>query len=460
MSERIEESGFLKTCGNLSLVMLAMYFADIILLGTGMLTRVGPVSTRIFFFAMAILFSVPLLLKRLRQVLTNGFVIGVVLLLVWVVFSGYRGYRAGNDMTVLKADIMGYLNYAIVPTMICVLDSEKRVHALIKAVVGCCLAVSALVLFLTFYAFFSDDMKDVIYGFFEGNGFCGITELTPHAVRLFFHTASRYFFVGYLYALYLYYRDRESKTRFVWLGCMGLFLYGVFVSYTRGVYAGSFVGVALVFGLQFLLPLKDRKKLILGMLASAGCVLAILLVLSVVQRENLLSLGVSRVLNLANTSEEAQEEMMKLLQEGANLGPNALAIAMAELMGLSYRKWERMLLADSIALNPVLGNGLGKTIPPFDYVEYSYHDVVNKMGVIGIALFLFPLVFMAIRIFRVRKNQKVSQEHLLLALVGMVSSVYFLFIAYSNPCMNTTVGISCYCLGMALVWRYTKPLEA
>lgn len=460
MNERIEESGFLKTCGNLSLAMLALYFADIILLGTGALTRVGPVSTRILFFAMAIAFSVPLLLVRLKQVLTNGFVIGVVLLLVWVVFSGYRGWRAGNDMAVLKADVMGYLNYAIVPTMICVLDSEKRVHTMIQTVVCCCLAVSALVLGLTFYTFFSEGTKGVLYGFLEGNGFCGITELTPHAVRLFFHTASRYFFVGYLYALYLYYRDRDSSTRFVWLGCMGLFLYGVFVSYTRGVYAGSFVGVMLVFGLQFLLPLRDRKRLIGGMAASAGCVLAILLVLSLVQRENLLSLGVSRVLKLANTSEEAQEDMMKLLQSGVNLGPNAQAIAMAELMGLSYRKWERMLLADSIALNPILGNGLGKTIPPFDYVEYSYHDVVNKMGVIGIGLFLFPLVFMAIRILRARKNPRVPQEYLLLSLVGLVSSVYFLFIAYSNPCMNTTVGISCYCLGMALVWRHTKPLEA
>ena len=67
-----EEHKSLKVCAGISMTMLALYFADIIIMGTGVLTRFGPISARILFFALAIAFAIPVMLRRLGKLIHSG----------------------------------------------------------------------------------------------------------------------------------------------------------------------------------------------------------------------------------------------------------------------------------------------------------------------------------------------------------------------------------------------------
>lgn len=430
------------------MTMLALYFADIIIMGTGVLTRFGPISARILFFALAIAFAIPVMLRRLCKLIRNPYLIAVAAFLLWMAVSAVRGYLAGNPMNVLKSDVKGYLNYAILPVMLCVLDCEDRIHKMMKVVIASSLVVALASVALSFFVYYPNTGD--IYYFCDHYGLCGITKLYRSAVRIFFHTGSRYFFVSYLFSLYFCCRESSIPKRVMWMGAMTLFLFGIFISYSRGIYASAFLGVAALFALQFFAPIRNRKKLIVTMLISAGCVLVFVVILSLIQKTNLLAVALERVLEIKGLL--AQEQLEAIQEE--------MTMEEAFTSGLT-RQYELLLLGKSIALSPIIGHGLGETVPPYEFVEYSYHDIINKAGIIGLILLFVPAFIMAWQLLREKKRGSgVHSSAWLLSLSALVSVGYFLFIAYSNPCMNTTVGISCYCLCMAVVSQFRKRTES
>lgn len=439
----------LNVCAGISMTMLALYFADIIIMGTGVLTRFGPISARILFFALAIAFAIPVMLRRLGRLIRNPYLIAVAAFLLWMAVSAVRGYLAGNPMNVLKSDAKGYLNYAILPVMLCVLDSEDRIHKMMKVVIASSLLVALASVALSFFVYYPNAGE--IYYFCDHYGLCGITKLYGSAVRVFFHTGSRYFLVAYLFSLYFCCRESSASRRVMWMGAMTLLLFGIFISYSRGIYASAFLGVIALLMLQFFAPIRDRKKLIVTMLISAGCVLIFIGALSLIQKTNLLAVALDRVLEIKGLL--GPEQVEAVLEED-------MTMEEAFTSGLT-RQYELLLLGQSIALSPIIGHGLGKTVPPYEFVEYSYHDIINKAGIIGLILMLVPAFIMIWQLLRGKKRGSgVHSSAWLLSLSAMVSVGYFLFIAYSNPCMNTTVGISCCCLCMALVSYYMKRPES
>ena len=80
-------------------------------------------------------------------------------------------------------------------------------------------------------------------------------------------------------------------------------------------------------------------------------------------------------------------------------------------------------------------------------MEYIYHDIINKMGVFGLALYVAPFLLQLWNALFGKKRETEARKHgayIRLAAVAVIT--YFWFITYFNPCMNTTVGIFCYLL--------------
>ena len=65
----------MRYCSKISWIAIVLYFLDIILLGTGQLTKIGPFSTRILFFAVAILAALPFLFVKIREYVRNPFLL-------------------------------------------------------------------------------------------------------------------------------------------------------------------------------------------------------------------------------------------------------------------------------------------------------------------------------------------------------------------------------------------------
>ena len=439
--------------GKISFTMLVLYFLDIILLGTGVITKVGMFSTRILFFGLSILFSLPLLLKNLKTPIRQPYVICVAAFMLWVAISAVRGVLNSNRMDIIKTDVFGYLNFCIVPTMLCVVNSRRRVKCLSITIIGSCLIMAVISVVLSFFPFFPN--KYEFYPILNRTGIAAITVMNGSATRVFCHTASRVFLVAYV-LLVTRLLHEEDKKRTLWgIAALSLLIVAIFLSYSRSPYAGCALGVVAFIAVFVILNHQKLKKAICLVLASAVVAAAMIGTLGLVQKENLFQPAIFRVLLSINYTGEEAPSNSDVTTDPVDPEPSepSYDTQEAEENNLLNRQDKINLLNQSIAKNPVFGNGLGAAID-YDggYVEYTFHDILNKMGIVGLLLFLMPFVLHIYYIFKRLRFAGDTQE-ILVAAAMFAAMVYFLFITYFNPCMNTTVGISCYGLSMVAMHR-------
>lgn len=423
----------------ISFAMLVLYFLDILLLGTGEATKIGFFSTRILFFGLAGLFSLPLLFNNVKSLIRQPYVVAVAVFMIWVAISAIRGVISGNNLSIIKTDIFGFLNFCILPTMVCVLNNKHRITVLLKCIVTACIAMAIATIILSFFPFFSNQGE--LYRFLQDTGIAAITVMDGVATRVFFHTATRYFLVSYLIILAWLLNSTDKKQLTLGMISMSLLLVGIFMSYSRAPYAASVLSVFIFAIIVFFINREKLKKMVCLVLVPALLAVAIIGAVSTVQKYNLFKPAIYRVL-LSITYEAP----------GDTLPPaDPFDIQEREVANLNVRQSKLTLLKASIAMNPVFGNGLGAAIGlSGGYVEYVYHDFANKIGFFGLFLFFLPFL---IHIGYILKRSKLISDtkHQLIKFALFASVTYFLFISYFNPCMNTTVGISCYVLSMAII---------
>ena len=428
----------------ISFVMLVLYFLDILLLGTGAVGRIGFFSTRILFFGLAGLFSLPLIIKDFKYLIKQPYVVVIIVFMLWVTIGAIRGVINGNSLSIIKTDIFGFLNFCILPTMVCVLKNQRRVTILLRCIVTACITMAVLAIILSFFPFFPN--REELYQFLNDTGTAAITVMDGVSTRVFLHTASRYFLVSYLIILAWLINSSDKKQIALGMISMGLLMVGIFMSYSRAPYAGSVLGVFTFAVLVFIFNRKKLKRFVCLVLVSALLAVAVIGTISAVQKYNLFKPAVYRVL-LSVTY-----EIPGTVAPGDTVVPDdVFDIQEKEEVNLNVRQTKLNLLKDSIAKNPIFGNGLGAAIDLYSgYVEYIYHDFVNKIGYIGLFLFFLPLLLHIGCIFKHFKAN-FGKEHQFMCFALFASMTYFLFISYFNPCMNTTVGISCYVLSMVIV---------
>jgi hypothetical protein len=424
-----------------SYIAIILYFLDIILLGSGQLTKLGVFSTRTLFFAVAFLAAVPLMLHRFRELVRNPFLIAVAAYFLWLAFALAMGLKNGNSRTIIKTDALGYLNFAILPAMLCVLDRRERVEQLMKIIAFASIAVAAATVAVSFFMFYPD--PTALYRTLSSIGLCAITKMTKYSVRVFFHTGGRYCLVGFVFAFYFALRARADKRlRLLWTAGMALLGVAIFLSYSRAQYLGSLLAVLGFIWLVTRLERNVSREVWHRLLCSMAAVVVILTGLSVLQHADMFKTAYYRVVISMPIPNNDLDDVKKAAGDYMNVDQ--------EIDSINVRSIKISMLNESIAKSPVIGNGLGAAINYDDgYVEYSYYDILNKMGVIGLCIFLSPFALMIVFLRRRRKRGAAPSSADRICYAVFAAIFYFLFIAYFNPSMNTTVGISCYAFGMA-----------
>ena len=91
----------------------------------------------------------------------------------------------------------------------------------------------------------------------------------------------------------------------------------------------------------------------------------------------------------------------------------------------------------------MLGHGLGKAITcrHNGLTEYFYHETIVKTGVVGLLMYLLPVLCMLVAMFdkRLGKADRMLLGGWLAVLLG------FMGFSYYNPYMNASLGILFYC---------------
>lgn len=442
-------------------ISLVLYMFDVVLLGTGELTKSFGIQSRMIFFGISVLAAVVLILLDLKKYLNNKYLISVLVFMVVIFIAAIRGFVGKQNTTILLSDFKGFLNFLIVFPMMAVMYKKNRVISFLKMLCLSLGVVSVLGIILAFYLQMPLEIRHWAYDFFDGYNICMITELTGRVTRIFFNSGSRLFFAGF--ALSIVFSLIENKRKIIWIFIASLDIFGVFISYTRSGYLAfaigifAFVVLILLFYRDFFKPLAIRACFV------AGIVVVLIGTVSVAEKANFVDVAINRCLFAGAEIEDNDTNVDKPSdnKNDKNNKNDKLTNEKAEIQNLAIREQRKTLALENIKKHPLFGGGLGVSNDINDgFIEYFYLDILSKIGFIGFIIFIIPFLFSVFDTIILR--DVFCKEQRLLALAAQLGCLFVFVISYFNPCLNSSVGLFMYSLALVLSmpWENKKPKTA
>lgn len=444
-------------------ISLVLYMFDVVLLGTGELTKNFGIPSRMIFFGISVLAAVVLILLDLKKYLNNKYLISVLVFMVVIFIAAIRGFVGKQNTTILLSDFKGFLNFLIVFPMMAVMYKKNRVISFLKMLCLSLGVVSVLGIILAFYLQMPLEIRHWAYDFFDGYNICMITELTGKVTRIFFNSGSRLFFAGF--ALSIVFSLIENKRKIIWIFIASLDIFGMFISYTRSGYLAfaigifAFVVLILLFYRDFFKPLAIRACFV------GGIVVVLIGAVSVAEKANLVNAAINRCLfagaEIEDTDTNVEKPSDNKNDKNDKNNKNELTNEKAEIQNLAIREQRKTLALENIKKHPLFGGGLGVSNDINDgFIEYFYLDILSKIGFIGFIIFIIPFLFSAFDTIILR--DVFCKEQRLLALAAQLGCLFVFVISYFNPCLNSSVGLFMYSLALVLAmpWENKKPKTA
>ena len=444
-------------------ISLVLYMFDVVLLGTGELTKSFGIQSRMIFFGISVLAAVVLILLDLKKYLNNKYLISVLVFMVVIFIAAIRGFVGKQNTTILLSDFKGFLNFLIVFPMMAVLYKKNRVISFLKMLSLSLGVVSVLGIILAFYLQMPLEMRRGAYDFFDGYNICMITELTGKVTRIFFNSGSRLFFAGF--ALSIVFSLIENKRKIIWIFIASLDIFGVFISYTRSGYLAFVIGI-FAFVVLILLFYRDFfKTLAIRACFVGGIVVVLMGMVSVAEKVNLVDVAINRCLfagaEIEDTNTNVEKPSDNKNDKNNKNDKSELTNKKAEIQNLAIREQRKTLALENIKKHPLFGGGLGVSNDINDgFIEYFYLDILSKIGFIGFIIFIIPFLFSVFDTIILR--DVFCKEQRLLALAAQLGCLFVFVISYFNPCLNSSVGLFMYSLALVLSmpWENKKPKTA
>lgn len=444
-------------------ISLVLYMFDVVLLGTGELTKSFGIQSRMIFFGISVLAAVVLILLDLKKYLNNKYLISVLVFMVVIFIAAIRGFVGKQNTTILLSDFKGFLNILIVFPMMAVLYKKNRVISFLKMLSLSLGVVSVLGIILAFYLQMPLEMRRGAYDFFDGYNICMITELTGKVTRIFFNSGSRLFFAGF--ALSIVFSLIENKRKIIWIFIASLDIFGVFISYTRSGYLAFVIGI-FAFVVLILLFYRDFfKTLAIRACFVGGIVVVLIGMVSVAEKVNLVDVAINRCLfagaEIEDTNTNVEKPSDNKNDKNNKNDKSELTNKKAEIQNLAIREQRKTLALENIKKHPLFGGGLGVSNDINDgFIEYFYLDILSKIGFIGFIIFIIPFLFSVFDTIILR--DVFCKEQRLLALAAQLGCLFVFVISYFNPCLNSSVGLFMYSLALVLSmpWENKKPKTA
>lgn len=444
-------------------ISLVLYMFDVVLLGTGELTKSFGIQSRMIFFGISVLAAVVLILLDLKKYLNNKYLISVLVFMVVIFIAAIRGFVGKQNTTILLSDFKGFLNFLIVFPMMAVLYKKNRVISFLKMLSLSLGVVSVLGIILAFYLQMPLEMRCGAYDFFDGYNICMITELTGKVTRIFFNSGSRLFFAGF--ALSIVFSLIENKRKIIWIFIASLDIFGVFISYTRSGYLAFVIGI-FAFVVLILLFYRDFfKTLAIRACFVGGIVVVLIGMVSVAEKVNLVDVAINRCLfagaEIEDTNTNVEKPSDNKNDKNNKNDKSELTNKKAEIQNLAIREQRKTLALENIKKHPLFGGGLGVSNDINDgFIEYFYLDILSKIGFIGFIIFIIPFLFSVFDTIILR--DVFCKEQRLLALAAQLGCLFVFVISYFNPCLNSSVGLFMYSLALVLSmpWENKKPKTA
>lgn len=439
-------------CDKLAWGMFCVLMADVCIFGAGKLVSVGPLSFRMILMVITTLVCLPVIIKNFVPLIKSKYTWVVGGFCVWLILTTFIGLRSQNNLSLLITDWKGFLYFLLFPTAICLIRDSRRAHYLTKVMMYSAGIMALLHILCILCYLWWPELLDKINAYAKQVHFFYISyKITDTNVRINFLSLVCQLF-GCAFSVYYQLKETQVWKRYVYVAITALCLFAIWLSYTRSIYLAA--GVAALGTVAILLLRTDKavRRKLFAHLGSGIVLFALLItVFRVGTGTNYFFYGLSRSLvgieqhlPSMDGAEPGESEEETFVPDEDWDGLHNSTVSSDQLRGATVSD-----LITAIKASPVWGNGLGATIPsrPDGLNEYFFLDLCAKTGIVGLVLYLFPVGLMGWDL--VRKLKARADDF---GFLGIWFIIILGFVAYSyfTPCMNSSVGIMCYCCAMAV----------
>lgn len=402
------------------------------------------------------------------------------LFIIWLIVCAVRGFQAGNNLSVLISDLKGFMYLFLVPVSINCITNEKR----IKTITDVVLAGTFLQVILVFVinVLCSTDISNFrrMHNYIIEISLGTVTDVSDSVFRIFMYS-SPYLIVACVIVVFRQVQEKKMKLSYAIL--TAFYLNTLLLTFTRSLYLSAGITAIAAVVLAIVLYQKQIKVLLKYLAVTVLCTVIVVAGEEIVFEANYFNFAVARVFNTelqfsytstllskirgdeeveeAVPEEEIQEQakttaeetqVQEDSEESKSEEENQKEYLMQTVDSDELRAVTESELKELIQAHPIVGNGLGASAPSREGPdEYFYLDILARMGIIGVVLYLAPYIYM---VLMTRKNKKV---------VMVVCAMLPFWIATAfNQWMNAAIGISWYavCVAIARVMSTDRLLKS
>lgn len=471
--------------------LLCMILFDCAALGGGTIIEIFGIDIRMVLYALFFLASLPTVLKNFKGLLANGYFLLLLAWGVWMIVSTVRGIALGNNSSKILSAWVGFASFGLLPGTICVLNSKDRVRMLMKVLSAAAffLALQSIVVLLVYNLCELDTFIDLnLYLIQEELGGC--TGVNDMVVRIFFRSHPL-MVVGCVCSLYFSVVEKKRWLRLAHWGNIALCLFSLLIAYTRSIYLCIIVAVAVVI---VGVPVAMNKPMVRRVFKSIGAALAAFLVLltvcDVLAGTEYLCYGIYRTVGVdvlnkievrlgmpdgslgggydLDTEEETEDEPD---ETGSTKSTKPTSSTKATKPVGEYDSSENINvwsdniraatvqeLHQRIAEHPIIGSGMGAVLQVRAGLdgdnEYFYLDQAFKTGIVGVALYVSPMILMLVLFLR--GLGRMDQEDILICLMWLAGLAGIAAFSALNPYLNGSNGIALYCCAIGVFSALNK----
>jgi len=473
-------------CNMISVAALCMFFFGCSFSGGGHYLQIGPLTPRMFFVLVATLAAVPALLKNAGKLIRNPICILVIGFVVYLVICGIRGYKAGNRTNVLVSDLKGFAWLFLVPVLMVILKDRSMIRWILNSIILGSVFQALFVLTVNIVCSVVPNGASILHDPILDSQMGSIGAISERLFRIFTKSSPYMVFTCGL----VIFRQTELKKLNLWYVLVfALCMNALLLSFTRSIYGCVFVVflcavlvIAIFYRKQFWNSVKffaigSALTLILvfaGELAFGGNYLNFAISRTFgteVQESFAVSLhnALENALTSGDSADGPADDSTDASTDGSDdgfpgdsstNGDDSLKHQQDYLQITQesdrLREKTQAELMQIIKKNPVFGSGLGASAPCREngLDEYFYFDILARMGIVGLVLYLLPFGYILYVCIR-NKSKLASFTDGSSTICGMVG---FWAVTWFNPWMNAVLGIACYAL-CASVSQNIKEIE-
>ncbi len=275
--------------------------------------------------------------------------------------------------------------------------------------------------------------------------------------------------IAVFFCFYFQCKNKEIKWHYV--ATTALCFLAILFSFTRSIFLSALIGLFLS---VFLVLLSGHGRILFKHLLFSTIVVAVLLIGAYLAfGANYLGFAYQRT-----AGSDVVPEKNAVPQENGEAAPNQdvldnlnddagyidrsknpreqtdAYLHYSEIVSDQYRQYTLSAMLAKIKISPIVGNGLGAVIKYRDYNEFFYLDVMMKMGIIGLLLYLAPAFLCGYWFFReIKYLRRGPPYNIQMLLVGVIVAGFLAVCIFSffNPYLNAALGIMMYSFGIAAV---------